>query len=79
MAVPGCHEKLQIIWTSRESLQDSHSQYEATHPSLHAREVVVGLYASRNIEVGEELTYDYGDQPDKPYFMRRIKVRITHN
>ena len=36
----------------------------------------VGLYASRDIEKGEELSYDYGDQPNKPKFMKVYKVHL---
>ncbi len=30
----------------------------------------VGLYSCRDIEKGEELSFDYGDQPHKPDFMK---------
>ena len=57
----------------------NHSRSATANLRLHIPLLVrgkwsVGMYAARDIAVGEELSYDYGDQPDKPDFMRRYKV-----
>lgn len=39
----------------------------------------VGLYAIRRIEEGEEILYDYGQQPNPPPFMQRKKSQFTRD
>lgn len=34
----------------------------------------VGIYAIRDIQVGDELCYDYGEEKNKPGWMKLIKV-----
>ncbi len=45
------------------------------HSPLYMREKWrVALYSCRDIEEGEELSYDYGDQPHKPDFMKKVYI-----
>jgi histone-lysine N-methyltransferase SETD2 len=46
-------------------------------PLLVNRKWRVGMYAKSDINRGEELSYDYGDQPNKPDFMRVRKVKLS--
>ena len=48
------------------------------HPPLLIRgKRRVGLYATKPIPMGEELAYDYGDQPNKLDFMKLHKVTYS--
>ncbi len=66
---------LQQFRKINKPLQASHMQSQTAQSPLHERKVEGG---SQDIKEGEELSYDYGDQHNKPEFMKLTKVYISN-
>lgn len=72
-----CLDATRAIYTIGRLInhQPSHKANLRLHPPIFLNNKWrVGLYAARDIKAGEELSYDYGRQPDPPDFMRLRKV-----